>query len=178
MIIHNVSQVGSPEIRKQSRKVKNFQATEVKKTTRDLVDSMRHYQLVGMAAPQTGKNIQVFVTEIRSTQTRKRVNKDHLRVFINPRIISRSKKLVTGFEGCGSVADAQLFGAVPRVKEIIIQAFDTDGKRFELRAAGLLARVIQHELDHLQGKVFLDRMQSMKTIMGRKEYIAKSKKII
>ena len=92
-------------------------------------------------------------------------------MFVNPKIISRSSKQVFGYEGCGSVANASLFGSVKRAHAITVEAFDEKGKKFKLCAFGLLARIIQHEYDHLEGKVFLDRLGDMKSVMSREEYL-------
>ena len=181
MIIQEATQVGSPIIRKKSKAIvlSRIKTKEIKKIVQDLIDSMHHHQLVGMAAPQIGKNLRIFVTEIRETQLRKADSDkeiDNLRVFINPQIISRSKKSTSRYEGCGSVAYAQIFATVSRPESVRVRAFDEKGERFVLGASGLLARVIQHELDHIDGKVFLDREFDSKSLMSKHEYIAKFKK--
>ena len=132
---------------------------------------MRHHGLVGMAAPQIGINTRIFVTEIRTTDTRRRGGADPVRVFVNPKILKVSKRRVADYEGCGSVAYAGLFGIVRRAHAVTVSARGLDGKKFVLRAEGLLARIIQHEYDHLEGKVFLDRMTDMGSIMGREELL-------
>ncbi len=171
MIIKNVTQVGNPVIRKKSASVSNVKTPEVKKIIKDLTDSMRHSNLVGMAAPQIGYNLQIFVTEIRNTTLRKVKELDQLRVFINPKLINVSKKTVTGYEGCGSVAVSGIFGKVTRSAKVTVSAIDQQGNKFECTADGLLARVIQHEIDHLNGVVFLDRITDSKSLMSREEYI-------
>ncbi len=176
MIIRHTSQIGEPVIRKKALRVKDVQSVKTKKMVRDLIDSMRYHQLVGMAAPQIGISAQIFVTEIRKTETRKNPKQlDHLRVFINPRIIHVSKKQETDYEGCGSVADAQLFAPVQRPNMVTIEALNEYGEVFILEAKGLLARVIQHEFDHLQGKVFLDRVRVTTAILDRQNYISRQK---
>ncbi|MBP6942666.1 MAG: peptide deformylase, partial [Candidatus Buchananbacteria bacterium] len=138
----------------------------------DLIDSMRHHGLVGMAAPQVGKNVRIFVTEIRKTKFRtSEVVNGELRIYINPTIIAASKKMVSGWEGCGSVASANLFGRVKRSVAVTIEAFDERGDKFQFKATDLLARVIQHEMDHLNGIVFTDTADP-KTYMSRNEYLA------
>ena len=134
---------------------------------------MRHADLVGMAAPQIGQNVKIFVTEIRKTKFRKTKELDKLRVFINSKIISRSKKMVSGYEGCGSVATAGIFGKVPRPYQVTVSAIDEKNKKFVFTAKGLLARVIQHETDHLNGIVFLDKVANRKSLMSREEYLKK-----
>jgi len=132
---------------------------------------MRYQGLVGMAAPQIGINRRIFVSEIRKTKTRTRSGIDPVRSFINPKIINSSRKQVVGYEGCGSVACSGLFGNVKRAQSLTIEAFDEKGKKFKLYASGLLARIIQHETDHLDGEVFLDRLSDTKSLMSREEYL-------
>lgn len=176
MIIESVTQVGNPIIRKKSKKVSQISSPETKKIVKDLTDSMRNANLVGMSAPQIGYNLRIFVTEIRTTALRKTNESDKLRIFINPLIINVSKKQVQGYEGCGSVASANIFGKLPRYSQVTLEAFDENNKKFILKARGLLARVIQHEIDHLDGIIFLDKVSDKKSLMSREEYI-KAKKI-
>lgn len=173
MIIKYVTQVGNKVIREKVKEVSNPGTKTVKKIVKDLVDSMRHHNLVGMAAPQIGKGLRIFVTEIKKTKLRKDVgseNIDPLRIFINPKILSTSKKELKGWEGCGSVAAANLFGMVKRPTSIVVEAVDENGEKFQLKASHLLARVVQHEMDHLDGIVFVDRADT-KTYMSRNEYL-------
>ncbi len=171
MIIKSAVQVGNPIIRNKSKKVISATSTETKKIVKDLVDSMRHANLVGMAAPQIGHNLRIFVTEIRTTTLRKTNELDGLRIFINPQIISSSKKQAIGYEGCGSVASAGIFGKVSRPAEITVRALNEKNENFIFTAKGLLARVIQHEMDHLGGIVFLDKVTDKKSLMSREEYL-------
>lgn len=172
MSIKKTTQIGDKIIRQKTVVVKNILTPEIKQTIKDLTDSMRHDNLVGMAAPQIGKKWRIFVSEIRTTTYRKNIAKsDLLRVFINPKIIWQSKKFSVGYEGCGSVASAQLFGAVRRPHSIICQALNSKGVIFEIKATGLLARVIQHEIDHLDGIVFIDKVSDTKTLMSKQAYI-------
>ncbi len=173
MIIKSATQIGNPIIRKKSKKVVDVRSPQNKKIIKDLVDAMRHHNLVGMAAPQIGANVRIFVTEIRETKLRKTDKKsdiDGLRVFVNPKITYFSEKKVSGWEGCGSVAESGLFAKVSRPETLVVQAFDSNGDKFTLEAKGLLARVIQHEIDHINGIVFIDKADT-KTCMSRKEYL-------
>jgi peptide deformylase len=173
MIIKEVTQVGNKIIRSKAHKVTDPNAQSVQRVITDLIDSMRHHDLVGMAAPQIGKSLRVFVTEIREVGLRKgqtRKNIDPLRVFINPRIVSFSKAERSGWEGCGSVASADLSAMVKRPVSLEIEALDRSGKKFKLKAENLLARVIQHEMDHLNGIVFSDKADTQ-TYMSRNEYL-------
>lgn len=174
MIAKDVSQIGSLAIRSKAKPVSSIRSLATKHVLRDLVDSMRHYNLVGMAAPQIGKSLRIFVTEVRPTKFRKKMRvADPLRVFINPKIIRRSTKTATAFEGCGSVANAGIFGPVKRSVRVLVQAYGVDGKSFELNARGFLARIIQHEYDHLEGVVILDKFVDTKKVLDRSEYLKK-----
>ena len=168
MVIKPAIQIGDPVIRGVA---KTFPRAEIgsrasKALVRNLIDSMRFHNLVGMAAPQIGVGLRVFVTEIRRTNAR-RASPDKVRVFINPVIARASKRKVMSAEGCGSVAHGKLFGAVPRAERVTVTAFDGKGARFRLSAGGLLACIIQHETDHLNGIVFLDLMKDMKGLTTR-----------
>lgn len=171
MIVENVIQIGNPILRKKNELIKNVKDKEVLKTIEDLTDSMRHYGLVGMAAPQIGKNIKIFVTEIRPTPSRKPDILDGLRVFINPKIVWKSKKEIIIYEGCGSVSHSDLFGPVRRPEKVMIKALNEKGEKIKLKASGLLARVIQHEYDHLIGIEFVEKICDFKKIMSKSEYL-------
>lgn len=178
MIIKETTQVGNKIIRAKSKTVSNPTSKTIKKIVRDLVDSMRSHGLVGMAAPQIGRGVRVFVTEIRETELRKNVDvgsPNALKVFINPRILSVSKKKIEDWEGCGSVASANLFGMVKRPTSVTVEALDKKGNKFLLKANDLLARVIQHEMDHLNGIVFTDKAD-VSTYMSRNERLKSLKR--
>jgi peptide deformylase len=177
MSIKQTAQIGESVIRQKSEIVKNVSTRKVRQIIKDLVDSMRHADLVGMAAPQIGEDVRIFVSEIRRTAYRKDLSKSEpLRVFINPKIVWHSRKQVAGYEGCGSVASAGLFGSVKRSQSVICEALNENGKPFKIKASGLLARVIQHETDHLNGIVFIDRVSDTKKLMGRDAYVNSRKK--
>ena len=174
MAVKHTVQVGNKIIRAKAKMASNVKTKEVRKTVVDLVDSMRHHELVGMAAPQIGQSLRIFVTEIKETKVRKG-EVDPLRVFINPKLLSVSKKQALGWEGCGSVASGELFALVRRPTTVVIEAINQKGEKFKLSAKNLLARVIQHELDHLDGIIFTDKADP-KTYMGREELLKLRKK--
>ena len=166
-------QVGNKVIRAKALPVLNVKSKTTRRIVQDLTDSMRYCGLVGMAGPQIGKGLRIFVTEIRKTKTRKDQKMrdiDPLRIFINPRIMSVSKKEIRGWEGCGSVAHGGLFGMVRRPASVVVEAYDENGDKFIIKTSNLLARVIQHEMDHLNGIVFVDKADP-KTYMSRDEYL-------
>lgn len=171
MVIENIIQIGNPLLKKKSKKVNDINSEETKRIIENLVDSMKYYNLVGMAASQIGEKLRIFVTEIRRTPTRDPKIIDELRVFINPKISWFSKKEVIIYEGCGSVVHGELFGPVKRPEKIIIKALNEKGEKFKLKAGGLLARVIQHEYDHLNGIEFTEKITDIRKIMSKEEYL-------
>lgn len=174
MTIKKTTQVGNPIIRMKAKPVKLADSKKVQAVILNLIDSMREHNLVGMAAPQVGESLRIFVTEIRKTKLRKSNEVDSLKVFINPIITWFSKKKSNGWEGCGSVAEAGLFAKVNRPAGVHVKALDQNGDTFTLKASGLLARVIQHEMDHLDGVVFIDKAD-LSTAMSKAEYLKMKK---
>lgn len=170
MTIIPTIQAGNPIIHQPSVDVVDARSAETVRIITDLIDTMRSENLVGMAAPQIGENVRIFITEVRPTHYRGEKT-DDLRIFINPKVTSISDKLVDGYEGCGSVASAQFFGKVARADAISIEALDREGNMFMCEAEGFLARIIQHELDHLDGVLFHEKMTDMKSVMSKEEYV-------
>ncbi len=171
MIIKNITQIGNPTLNQKSKLVKKIDSKEVQRIIKDLIDSMRYHNLVGMAASQISEKLRIFVTEVRKTPYRNPKDIDKLRIYINPKITWTSKKKVIIYEGCGSVAYAKLFAPVRRPEKITIEAFDEKGNKFRLKTGRLLSRVIQHEYDHLDGTEFTEKITDIKKIMSSEEYI-------
>lgn len=169
MIIKEIIQIGNPILSRKSEFVIDISSRETKKVITNLSDSVRYHDLIGMAASQIGEKLRIFVTEVRKTKYRN-LKMDKLRIYINPKIIWSSKKEVVIYEGCGSVAYAKLFAPVKRPEKIVIKAIDENGNEFELKADGMLSRVIQHEYDHLDGIEFTEKITDMRKIMSSEEY--------
>ena len=168
-------QAGNKIVHTKSIEVSDILSEKTQEVITNLIDSMRDKELVGMAAPQIGENVRIFVSEVRETKYRK-TGTDSLRVFINPIITKVSDKKSEGYEGCGSVASAEFFGPVTRPEEIAVTAYNEDGEEFEHTASGLLARVIQHEIDHLDGILFHEKITDMKKVMSKNEYVKTRRK--
>ena len=133
MAVQKISEISSKPIRSKSKKVLNIQGPHIKKLIKDLKDTMRYNNLVGIAAPQIGKSLRIFITEVRETKYRKKIKPDPLRVFINPRIVSHSKRIVGGYEGCGSVASTIIFGPVKRYFSVVVRAQDQQGRDLNIK---------------------------------------------
>jgi len=176
MAVRNILQIGDSLLKAKNHFISDFNNLKLKKVIKDLIDTIHAGNIfIGIAAPQIGENYQIIVTEVRETKARTGIQSDKLRFYINPKIIFYSKTKNVAYEGCGSVAQANLFGPVERPKEITIEAFSPNGHKFRLRCDGLLARVIQHEYDHLSGIEFTERIINYKKIINRDFYIQKIK---
>ncbi len=126
----------------------------VRKLVRDMAETMYAAPGIGLAATQVDVHQQVIVMDISE-------DKSKLQVFINPRIL-QADGLQEFEEGCLSVPG--IFEIVKRPEKITVEALDVDGKKFKLNADGLLAVCIQHEMDHLKGKVFVEYLSQLKQI--------------
>ncbi|MGQ9857290.1 MAG: peptide deformylase [Thermodesulfobacteriota bacterium] len=127
---------------------------------RDMWDTMYQAPGVGLAAPQVGHNIRLFVVDVSSHQE----GTEPL-VFFNPELLAGDGELLWE-EGCLSVPD--LVVEMPRMERVRMAGLDLSGRRFEVDAQGLLAVALQHELDHLEGRLIIDRLSSLKRELYRK----------
>ena len=119
---------------------------EIRKLVEDMFETMEEYDGVGLAGPQVGKKLRLFVAM---------ADDEIKRVFINPQIIKTSQETSDYDEGCLSIP--QVYETINRPKEVTVQALNEKGRPFTLEADGLLARIIQHEYDHLDGILYIDR---------------------
>lgn len=140
-----------PALRRKSQPLPEI-SEEFRATVRKMFDMMYEARGIGLAANQVGLPFRFFI--VNPTADPNEIDEEM--VFINPEII-RKKGSVEGEEGCLSLPE--VYGQVPRAEEIVVEAYDIDGEGFELTTDDLLARVIQHESDHLDGVLFFDRMK-------------------
>lgn len=141
----HIYKLGEPVLRQKAQPIDNV-TDEIKALAEEMLETMIEANGVGLAAPQIGKSIRMFVII---------ADDDVRRVFINPQIISTSSELVDYEEGCLSIPE--VYESIKRPAKVTIQALNEKGKPFTLEADGFLARIIQHENDHLDGTVFIDR---------------------
>ena len=141
---------------------------EIASLVQDLLDTMREGPgSVGVAAPQIGVTLRVCVVDVSASRLG-RENNHGLLVMVNPEIVDRDGSGIMR-EGCMSIPDYT--GDVERATEITVRFMDGDGCRHEIEASGFEAVAIQHEMDHLDGALFLDRIVSLKTgLFRRKSY--------
>ncbi len=144
---------GEKTLREVSARVENFN-DDLKNLVKQMALTMYANNGVGLAAPQVGKNLQIFVIDVSS-------KKKDLKVFINPKIL-KLEGCQVGEEGCLSVPG--VYADVPRAQKVEVEAQDIQGNKFSLEAEGLLAVAVQHENDHLQGKLFIDYLEKLEIL--------------
>ena len=150
MATRNIRELGDDVLRKDTKPVKDV-TRRTKILIEDMFDTMYEANGVGLAAPQVGILKQIFVVDVGDEE-----GNPVPYVFINPEIIDREGVQV-GFEGCLSVPGKS--GKVARAEKVKVKAFDQDMNEFEMEAEGFLARAIQHEYDHLNGVVYVDKVE-------------------
>ncbi|MDD5043307.1 MAG: peptide deformylase [Patescibacteria group bacterium] len=122
-------------------------SSEIKELIGDIIKTMKEEKGVGLAAPQIGENIRLFCVD----------TKEKPLIFINPRITKKSLGKEIADEGCLSLPG--VWGPVKRSKSVEVSFYNEQGIKIKIKASGLLARVIQHEYDHLDGILFIDRLK-------------------
>lgn len=170
MSILKVVRLGHPVLRKVAQIVAPDQisSSETQRLIDNMVETMKEYDGVGLAAVQVHESMQIAVLEVGDNPRYPQKPQIPLSVLINPKITLLSEAMEDDWEGCLSINEMR--GVVPRYKKIRVLAQDRDGKQLDFVASGFHARVIQHEWDHLQGKVFLDRMCDLSTLTYLQEY--------
>ncbi len=171
MAILKIARLGHPAIRAGAKPLSagEWSSPAFQKFLDDLVETMRDADGVGMAAPQVHIPQQLVAIEVNSQNPRYPGHPEiPLTILLNPQIVSHSSECEEDWEGCLSVPDFR--GRVPRWTSLKVRGLDRHGTPVELTANGFFARVIQHELDHLNGKVFLDRLPDLSTLTYLLEY--------
>lgn len=145
MAILKIRTFGDPVLRERAREVERV--TDVhRKLIKDMLETMREAPGVGLAAPQVGVLDRIFVWEFE----------DETGVFVNPEIVERSRKAEEGEEGCLSLPG--IVGPVNRSYEVVVEALDENGEPIRYEASDWVARIFQHEIDHLDGVLFIDHL--------------------
>ena len=148
MSILDIRVLGDPILREETKPVDAI-TEELRTLARDMFETMHVAKGIGLAAPQVGRSERMAVVEVD----------EHRLVIINPEIVAGEGK-DKAEEGCLSIPD--VYGDVERPAKVRVRATDLDGKTFEVEAEGLLGRCLQHEIDHLHGKLFIDYLSVLK----------------
>jgi peptide deformylase len=166
MSILKVARMGHPVLRAKARAIDKaeLKSPALQQFIDDMVDTMYEYSGVGLAAPQVHEGIRLFVAMLDAEGN----GEGDATILVNPEILIVGDQKVEGWEGCLSIPDVR--GRVPRAQHVKVSALDRVGKRFELDLTDFPARVVQHETDHLDGVLFVDRMRSLESLTYLEEY--------
>lgn len=166
---HGIVLLGNPVLRKRAERVpvKDIESKNIASLINKMTEILSQTEDgIGIAAPQIGEPLRIFIASeealvIDKGTVDEKTKKKNWRyfVFINPEVIKLSGKKVRATEGCLSIP--KKYGVVPRAEKIRVRAYDEHGKKFERGASQLFARLIQHEIDHLEGILYIDRAEKI-----------------
>jgi peptide deformylase len=165
MSILKVSRLGHPVLRMESQPIsrQTLASAAIQKLIDDMMETMVEYYGVGLAAPQVHESLAIAVIESHGPR-----GEIPMTVLVNPDITVLDEELIEDWEGCLSVPEFR--GRVPRWRKLRVDALDRNGNQIKLTVEGFFARVVQHEFDHLMGRVYLDRMRDFKTLSHFAEF--------
>jgi len=195
MSILKIARMGHPVLRAKARALhpSEIRTPKIQQLIDDMFETMKEYQGIGLAAPQVHEGVRLFVagfppalrgeddeyeSEEEGPDEENEENEENeddddredvpVMALINPEIFPAGRETVEDWEGCLSITDIR--GRVPRARRISVRAYDRAGKKIEFDASGFTARVIQHETDHLDGVLFLDRMKGLQSLTFLDEF--------
>jgi peptide deformylase len=162
MSVLKIEMLGSEILRKPATEVREIDQ-DLRILIDDMFETMYEAEGIGLAGPQVGVSRRVCVVDLNDGESSPMA-------LVNPRIIESGRTMEKGEEGCLSIPG--IAGLVNRPAEIVVQALDAQGHCITIQASGLLARCLQHEIDHLDGVLFIDRLSPLKRDMLLKKYRA------
>lgn len=166
-----VVKIGNPVLREKTKEIslEMLKDRGFKKIIKAMVSTMHRMQGVGLAANQVGLGIQLIVLECKSNPRYPQAGSFPLEIWMNPRITAYSRDTEEGWEGCLSIPGYR--GMVPRSKQVTFAAVNAEGQTIQKTVSGFHARVIQHEVDHINGLFYMDRMpKNLRSWMHLEEF--------
>lgn len=173
MTILPIETPDNPVLRKKARPVTSFDA-ELQVLIDDMVETMREANGVGLAGPQVNQSMRLTVVETLpeyDEEGQAIEGSRKLIVLVNPEIVWKSKIMVEGIEGCLSIPG--WVGEVLRHEDIRVRALDRQGKKIKMRLSDWTARIVQHEIDHLDGVLYIDRLTEPDNFWTEEEFFAR-----
>jgi peptide deformylase len=168
-ILRQIAQLGQPVLRRVADPVGNPAEPAIQALIDDLLTTVAEVDGVGIAAPQVYEPLSLFIVAPRPNLRYPMAPEMTPTAVINPEILWRSPEMEKGWEGCLSIPG--LRGLVPRHRRIGVRYLSRTGELREEEYEGFLARVFQHEFDHVQGGVFVDRVESTRELVTEREYL-------
>ena len=164
MSILKITKIGHPVLIRKAEEIKEFSTNNLKKIIYDMSETMIDYNGIGLAAPQVHLSKRIIVFRNPDIEEKEKIEVTPL---VNPTFEPLTEEREDDWEGCLSIPGMQ--GLVRRYKKIIYTGFDLDGKKIQNQAEGLHARVVQHEIDHLDGILYTYRLANQKAFGFEKE---------
>lgn len=164
-----IVQLGQAVLRRRAKPVTAMSRPELAQLIKEMVRRMRATGGVGIAAPQIGRSLRLFVIASQPNRRYPRAPRMRPLALINPRLVGHSSSRKLGWEGCLSIPGIR--GQVPRYKFIQVAYTTISGERKTAVLKDFVARIFQHEFDHINGKVFLDRVADRRTLVTEQEYL-------
>ena len=168
MPVLEIIQLGHPLLRSSAQVVDNIQDQNIQNLIDNLIATVGQANGVGIATPQVAESYRLFIVASRPNLRYPNAPTMEPTAMINPQILAHSSGVVKGWEGCLSIPEIR--GYVPRYEAIEIEYTDRNGKLQKQELTDFVARIFQHEYDHLNGIVFLDRLESTQDIITEQEY--------
>ncbi|MBD2004193.1 MULTISPECIES: peptide deformylase [Cyanophyceae] len=166
--ILQIAQLGNPILRQQAQNIENVRDERIQKLIDNLISTVAQANGVGIAAPQVAQSYRLFIVASRPNPRYPNAPEMEPTAILNPRVIGRSDEVAKGWEGCLSIPGIR--GLVPRYRAIEVEYTSRNGNLQRGEFTDFVARIFQHENDHLDGIVFLDRLESTRDIMTEQEY--------
>ena len=164
----NIVQLGNPTLRQPAERIQTVQSPDLQALIDELLQTMAQAGGVGIAAPQVGILKQLVIIASRPTPRYPHAPEMLPTPMLNPQLVEHSDEIEKGWEGCLSVPGIR--GLVPRYRSVTVDYLDRDGQPQRQILHDFVARIFQHEYDHLQGVVFIDRVESTHELMSEQEY--------
>ncbi|HEY9701853.1 MAG TPA: peptide deformylase [Allocoleopsis sp.] len=166
--ILKIAQHGNIILEQKARPIDNINDPEIQRLIDNLIETAKSKNGVGIAAPQVSESYRLFIVASRSNQRYPDAPNMLPIAMINPRIIAHSSEIVKGWEGCLSVPNVR--GFVPRYKAIEVEYITRKGEIERVELRDFVARIFQHEYDHLDGILFIDRVENKSELISEEEY--------
>nr|WP_036249612.1 MULTISPECIES: peptide deformylase [Methylobacter] len=168
MTMREIAQLGAEVLRQKAEAVADVHVAEIRQIIADMQATLAGTQGVGIAAPQISESRRIMIVASRPTPRYPHAPQMAPTVMINPEFEPLSDHKEKDWEGCLSIPGIR--ARVPRYREILIRYTDQRGEWLELRLDGFVARIFQHEYDHLEGRVYLDSVEDNRDIVSESEY--------
>jgi peptide deformylase len=163
MALREIRIFGDPVLRERAQELEAF-GPDLEELVQDMFETMYHASGIGLAAPQIGLSVRVMVVDVPESEE----EEGGRFALVNPRIVAVDEQTERAPEGCLSIPGLEEI--VERPATVVVEGRDPAGARVTVRASGLLSRALQHEIDHLDGVLFLDRVSALKRRMLVKKW--------